>query len=357
MSTTFVKYNDPKLEPEVANEDGLKKEIQELITKFQHNNFSAHRHGFRGTHVKTQAVVKGTFTVKSDLPDHLAVGICSKDNASRAHPLAIRFANEPSFMQDDRIPGPRGCGVRVFDVSGDFMDPIGEQTKTQDFTFNNAPILELRDLPTTVEIFKIRERNFRTPDKIADEVQKRDDAEVQMAPTQLPNQHFVSYVMYSQSAFRWGDAVVKYALFPSTKLQQELEKQKIDDFSDPEQHSIWLREFFRNNDAEYDFKVQLCKDIDAQNVEDTSVQWDEEKYPFETVGKVSIPKGQDSFSSERRVYWEEHVKLNVWYGLEVHRPLGSVNRLRKELYKVSARNRAELNASTIRDINSVDFIP
>ena len=35
--------------------------------------------------------------------------------------------------------------MKVFDVDGDFIDPAGQKTRTHDFTFNNAPGLELRD--------------------------------------------------------------------------------------------------------------------------------------------------------------------------------------------------------------------
>lgn len=358
MSTNkYVSLNNPDVEPQISNEAALQAEIQQIISRVQQHNFSMHRHGMRGTHVKTQAIVKGTFTVLPNLPGHLAHGVCSPANAKQPHPVAIRFANEPSFLQDDRAPGPRGCGLKVFGIEGDYLDPKGKQVKTQDFTFNNAPILELRDAPTTVEIFKIRERHFRNPEAITPEVKKRDDAELQMAPTQLPNQHFLSYKMYSQSAYSWGPYVVKYALVPSNKLQQDLASQKIDDNSDPEAHSQWLREFFRDNDAAYDFQVQLCEDVSKQPVEDASVEWDEEKFPFQTVGKVTFPKGQDVFDAARRTFWDDKIKLNVWYGLKDHRPLGSVNRLRKELYKTSAGNRKELNAIDFVDIVSADQIP
>ena len=89
-SDKSVRYDDPAVEPPVENEAELQKEIQDIITRVQTHNFSMHRHGFRGTHVKTQAVVKGTFTVSPDLPPELAQGICSAENAANPHPVAIR---------------------------------------------------------------------------------------------------------------------------------------------------------------------------------------------------------------------------------------------------------------------------
>lgn len=351
----LVRYDTPGLEPELANEDEQISALHDLVNRMQQKNFARHRHGFRGTHVKTQGIVKGRLTVLPDLPEHLAQGLFAV--GEKEHDVAVRFANEPSFLQDDKTTGPRGCGMKVFDVDGEFMDPAGKSSRTHDFTFNNAPVLELRDLPTCLEIFQLKEKYFDDGAGLEAALKQRQDKDLQFAPTQLPNQHFLSYTMYSQSAFRYGDYVAKYALFPTGKMQRELAMCQITEDADREQHSVWLREYFESNDAEYDFRVQLLRNTDEQSVEDCSKPWDEEKYPFETVGTVFLPKGQDAFETERRVFWEDRMKLNPWYGIEAHRPLGSANRLRKTLYQRSVARRNELNASHAEVVSSVDQIP
>ena len=331
-----VKYDDPAVEPAIENEKELTQEIISLINRIQDHNFSMHRHGFRGTHVKVQGIVKG-YLIVPKLPDELAHGICAKP---AAYDVALRYANEPSFLQDDRTPGPRGCAMRIF------SEPV------QDLTFNNAPILELRDMPTTVEIFRIRERHFREPEKIADELKQRTDKDLQMAPTQLPNKHFLSYTMYSQSAYRWGPYVVKYALFPTANVPET----NVDQSSDPEQHSKWLKDYFADNEMTYDLRIQLCEDVEKQSVEDASVEWNEEQFPFRTVGKVVLPK-QDSFNPTRRSFWDDRMKLNVWAGSDQHRPLGSVNRLRKNLYEESQKKRADLNDAELLRVTTIEQMP
>lgn len=69
------------------------------------------------------------------------------------------------------------------------------------------------------------------------------------------------------------------------------------------------------------------------NLEYCAVQWDETASPLRIVGKTVLLAGQDAFSAEARVKWEEGMALNVWYCLEEHRILGSANRLRRELYE------------------------
>lgn len=164
--------------------------------------------------------------------------------------------------------------------------------------------------------------------------------------------------VYSQSAYRYGDNVAKYALFPTGELQDSLgQNAQIQDQSDREQHSIWLGEYFADHVATFDFRIQLCQNLSDQPVENCSKPWDEEKYPFETVAKVVLPKGQDVMGSERRAFWDDGMKLNVWYGLEAHQPLGSVNRLRKSLYQASVKKREALNARGVKLVKSVDEIP
>lgn len=357
LTPSPVAWNDPAVSPAIENEDGKIQQLCTLVNRIQERNLAHHKHGFRGTHVKTQAIVKGSLTVLPDLPPELSQGLFSTPGAQ--HPIAIRYANEPIFWQDDRAPGPRGCGMKVFNVAGPgpFMDPQGEQTHTQDFTFNNAPILELRDLDTTVEIFTLRERYFDDKDGLAAQLEKRKDKDLQFAPQGLPNHHFMAYTMHSQSAYRYGDYIAKHALFPTGELQQALaDKAPITDASDPQQHRVWLKEFFASHDAEFDFRIQLCRDLDRMSVEDTSVDWSATSYPFQTVARIVLPK-QDALKEARTDFWDNHMKLNVWYGLEAHRPLGSVNRLRRTLYQASVKKREQMNNTDVKYVSSVDEIP
>jgi hypothetical protein len=84
--------------------------------------------------------------------------------------------------------------------------------------------------------------------------------------------------------------------------------------------------------------------------------WDEATAPYQTIATVEFPP-QDALSAERRMFWEDRMKLSPWNALAEHQPLGSINRLRKMVYEMSAKNRASLNAAEINRANSVDEIP
>ena len=92
--------------------------------------------------------------------------------------------------------------------------------------------------------------------------------------------------------------------------------------------SDWLKEFHANNEADYLLQFQLCENLEDQPVEYAGKVWDAEKYPWQTVAKIVIPK-QDSFKAARKTFWEDHLRLDPWHGLKSLQPLGSPNRLRK----------------------------
>lgn len=92
--------------------------------------------------------------------------------------------------------------------------------------------------------------------------------------------------------------------------------------------SDWLTDFHANNEAEYLLQFQLLENLEDQPVEYAGKVWDPEKYPWQTVAKLVIPK-QDSFKAARKTFWEDHLRLDPWHGLKSLQPLGSPNRLRK----------------------------
>jgi hypothetical protein len=66
---------------------------------------------------------------------------------------------------------------------------------------------------------------------------------------------------------------------------------------------------------------------------------------------------QNPLDAERRVFWEDRMKLSPWNGLAEHRPLGSINRLRKIVYDMSRQKREAVNAVPTKHVNDVSEMP
>lgn len=225
--------------------------------------------------------------------------------------------------------------MKVFNVQGEMFE-AGRDFPTQDIEFNSTPALDLADAKTTKEILDLRLKYGYNTKEQDSKIEERSDKELQQARNQVPNQHLESITFYSQTAYRFGDYVVKYRLVPNTTAQKQRGEETADTKPDGVLHE-WLRDFYENNEAEYLFQVQLLENLSDQPVEYAGSEWDSEKYQFQTVAKVVLPK-QESWDEERNRFWVDHLRVDPWHGLVSFQPLGSANRLRR-ICKLSVRLR------------------
>lgn len=96
------------------------------------------------------------------------------------------------------------------------------------------------------------------------------------------------------------------------------------------------------SDALWEFRVQLCRDLEKQPIEDSTVQWDEEAAPFVPVATIRA-NAQDSWNQTLVAKVNEETRFSVWTGIAAHQPLGNINRARRDTYRHSADYRAAFN--------------
>lgn len=147
---------------------------------------------------------------------------------------------------------------------------------------------------------------------------------------------------YSQSAYRHGDFVAKYGVFPLGEEQQKLADTEIKDSDPINILSTELREFHLKHKVTYAFCAQMLQNLDEQAVDDIGLEWDPVKYPFEQIATLEFPP-QDSNLPEFRTWWDDRITVNSWHGLKVHQPLGSTNRMRRVVYAESRKLRMQVN--------------
>ena len=297
----------------------------------------------------------GKFIVHDKLPKHLAQGMFKKPGV---YDVIMRYSSLTPKIVPDNAPAPRGIGMKIFGIEGEKI--WGEDKKTQDWTFNNYPVLELRDPQTTYDIADALERNWNDIPKFAEEQSKRADADVATLGGGLPRQHSAYtithhshqhvritstvYAMpeYSQSAYRHGDYVAKYGVFP---LSHEQLSRADDDIQDTDPINIISQEtrrFHMAHKVTYSFCAQLLQDLNEQPVDDIGIEWDPKKYPFEQIATLEF-EPQDSWLPEFRTWWDDRITVNSWHGLKEHQPLGSTNRMRRVVYAESRKLRLRVN--------------
>jgi len=359
MAVEYIRWDDPRVEYKDKDEDADIQAVVDLINNSQRKVFSSHGHAFGATHIKTHGLVKGELVVNSNLPDYLAQGLFKV--AGEKHPIAMRYSTETTERVDDRIPQPRGLGLKIFNVDGKKLRDSEEDTRTHDIEFNSAPAIELRDAKTCAQIFGLRTKHGDDQAALDADLRKRDDYELQDARNHIPNKHVAVLRQYSQSALRHGDFIAKYSLVPSSETLKSFNTSKVQQEHSAHVLREWLSDYYKEHDAVYELQAQvltesLFSELDGKAVEDAGIEWPQDKYPYETVATITIPI-QDSYSPARRVMWEDHIRLDPWHGLEAHRPLGSINRLRKPVYAASSALRRKLNATTQQFVSDISQIP
>jgi len=334
---SYIRWDAEGVEYEQKGEKEKIQAVSEQFNRFQMMNFNEHMHCLRGTHLKTQGCVMGKFIVHDNLPEYLAQGMFKRPGT---YDVIMRYSSLTPKILADNLPAPRGIGMKIFGVEGEKI--WGEDKKTQDFTMNNYSVLELRTPQVTYEIADSLERNWNDLPTFAKEQSERVDADVATLGGGLPRQFMVAMPEYSQSAYRHGDYVAKYGVFPTGDAQKKAEKDYIKDDDPINVISQHTRKFHMANKVTYSFCAQMLQDLKEQPVEDIGVEWDEKKYPFEQIATIEF-EPQDSWLPEFRAWWDDRITVNGWHGLKEHKPLGSTNRLRRVVYAESRKLRLRVN--------------
>lgn len=168
---------------------------------------------------------------------------------------------------------------------------------------------------------------------------------INLYPTALgitqPETHILGETYYTSAALRYGDYLAKLSAVPVSASLQPLRGKRIE-----MQNASTLRdlivEFFREQSAEYELRAQLCTNLETMPIEDTSIQWSEQDSPYQTIASITIGM-QEAYSPARQVYVDEVLSFNPWHTIAAHQPLGSIQRVRKQVYEASSRYRHEMN--------------
>lgn len=145
------------------------------------------------------------------------------------------------------------------------------------------------------------------------------------------------------AAFRYGPYVTHFSLVPIAEEQQPFVEAS--QYSSSDSYAVLkehIESYYSKNGAKYIFRAQFASDLSRQPVEDASTSWDPFFSPWHDLAIVEFPS-QNTFSDERRSWWDDRIALSPFNGLKEHMPLGSVNRLRKRVYETSRGYRARKN--------------
>lgn len=345
----------PDIEQPQADEAETIAQLNEQFDIVLDTTAGDYGHAVRAVHAKAHAILEGTLTIDADLPPELAQGLFATPGE---HKVLMRFSTNPGDILDDAISLPRGLAIKVFDVDGERLSDA--EGRTQDFIMVNANTFQAKTADKFLGNLKLL---ARTTDK-AEGGKKALSAVLRGVSSALgavgiesatintlggaPNVDPVGETYYSATPFRYGDHIAKFSLSPIAPGLKERTGAIIDTADDRDAIRHTVRDELRSIAGEWEFRVQLARDLARQPVEDATVEWDEAEAPFVRVGTIRTT-AQDSWDDARVEQVNEQLRFSVWTGLAAHQPLGNINRARRDTYRHSADYRQRANRCPIHE--------
>jgi len=276
----------------------------------------------RQFHAKMHGYVDAEFIVDSNLPKHLKVGLFKQP---KTYKCKIRFSNgSPKLHSSDSEKGVMGLAMQLKDENNVVI---------QDFVLTTAPILS----PGKVKAYKTATialmGNILLKALYAiNPLNWKDLYYLLKTFKHCPNLLEVDY--YSATPYLFNNSnAVKYNVHPTSLKRSPMPKTERKDF---------LREFLvrdlASSEVSLDFRVQFREDPILQPIEDPRVEW---TTPFQKVATIRI--NAQIFDTPTIRDKGEKMKFSPWTCLSEHRPLGGINRARKEVYNELAKFREDQN--------------
>lgn len=345
---------------EADTTDGL----VEQLTKIASITYKDSGHATRGVHAKSHGLLRGELEVFDNLPLELAQGVFA--HAGR-WPVVMRLSSTPGDMLDDSVSTPRGMAVKVIGVDGERLDGSGGAT-TQDFVLVNGPVFlapgpkkflgSLKMLASTTDkapgLKKALSAVLRGTERALEAVGGESGTLKSLGGH--PETHLLGDTYYSQVPVMFGPYMAKISVAPVAPALTALTDAPLDVNDKPNGLREAVVDFFAQNEAVWEVRVQLCTNLETMPIEDASVQWPEDQSPFIAVARITAPR-QAGWTEALSRYIDDGMSFSPWHGVAAHRPLGAIMRVRKAAYEMSARFRAERNGGPLVEPTSLDNFP
>jgi catalase len=298
----------------------------------------------RDAHAKAHGCVKAEVQVLPDLADELRQGVFNEPG--KTWQATMRLSNGNAYPQFDSIRDARGMAIKLLDVPGKQLLSDRQGHSEQDFVMFNHPnffvsdVAEYRQNVAAQADGKKAMAFFPGWDPRTWQVRHLFIALATLSPAPAsPTQ--TTY--FSVSPYKFGEANAKFRVAP--------DPDSCPVYTLPTQNQN-LPNFLRNalNQQLSTDRMPACFVLQIQRqdpakympIEDTSIEWQQSDAPFETVARIKVP-AQDFDTPALNVQCDNQ-SFNPWFGLEAHRPIGGINRLRKAVYEAVSDYRHSRNA-------------
>ena len=361
---------EARYEYEEEGEQETRAQLLQTLHGISATTYADSGHATRSVHAKSHGLLRARLQVLDGLAPELAQGLFA---VPAGYDAVMRISTIPGDMLDDKISVPRGMAVKVIGVPGTQLSSLDAEdgeppAATQDFVLVNGPAFLA---PSAKKFLGSLKLLAGTTDK-APRLKQALSTVLQGAEKALeavggesgtlkslgghPETHVLGETYYSQAPILYGAYMAKVALVPVSPELAALRGAHVDLDGKPNGLRDAVVAFFSRNAATWEVRIQLCRDIATMPLEDSSVAWPEEDSPYLPVARLTaLPQAGWSEALSRAV--DDGMAFSPWHGVLEHRPLGSIMRVRKAAYAMSARFRFERTGNIAREPRDLAAFP
>ncbi|RKE86727.1 catalase [Epilithonimonas arachidiradicis] len=317
-----IKYN-PDFDSLTSKELKLLEKACETIRKFVSKSDKINQVNYktRDAHVTAYSTLKGTFVTNENFEEH---SIFPKQELD----CLIRISNaHMKLVSQKRTIPAYGFSVKISDKA----DTIAN------FPLVNFPLFPINNVSRFLKIFIAINRFFagNILQKFWN-LMKLTKNFFLVSPSFFhpsfmaevfkllinQNNFILSFDYHSIGVYRLGNHLVKLKLVPKN-VPTKIDENRID---------ISIKNYLKNNDYELELMVQYCYDLENQPVNQLNKMWKNSE--FVSIGTIKITELIDKNNQ-----WVENLSFNPFENIEELRPVGRIQKLRDEAYKISFTTR------------------
>ncbi|MGH3114056.1 MAG: catalase family protein [Gaiellaceae bacterium] len=311
--------------------------LDDIITTFSAQMRRLWNPGYveRGGNTKTHGVVRGEFTVRDDLPEHMRKGIFAEPRTYRTW---VRYSGPGPYVTPDIDDvGFMSMSIKLMGVPGPKL--LDDEEHTQDMFGVSTPTFVTPDTRANARLQHWSHKNaqvfyflnFREP-HILDSIMQLLWTKTQTSPLEGDYFSCVPYLLGEGQAMQYS---FRTRLETRTRVPR-LPLRPPDDY---------LRDAMvatlAERDVEFDILLQLQTDPYRMPVENNAVLWPTKLSPRVPAAVLRIPK--QTFDSPEQLAFARVLSYNPWHSVPEHRPLGNQSRARKRMYSELSRLRQQMN--------------
>lgn len=322
-----LKYNkdyDKLTDEERALFEINKKSISDFVE--QSASLSDVNYATRNAHAKTYAVANGKLIIKKDIPKELQE-FFDKD----IYDLTIRLSNAHLKISKSKKDIPAyGFAVKIKDEHGNLI---------ANYPLVNFPLFPINSVCTFLKLFTSVNQfyikkwsSFSLITQIAKVIPSTFTSSFIKNIVRFFNKRndfILSFDFYSVGVYRLGDYMIKIKVSPKSVDKKFGRKKKV---KDAIEYYLTMTDFIA------DVHVQFCYDLENQPINKLNVEW--KNSPYIKIGQLKIENGNilDPASCEN-----ELLSFNPYENKIFFQPVGKIQKLREEAYKVSLKTRDKIN--------------